>query len=138
MQSLRTIRCFKTDIFFKHTYNNAYVIGKDISATKTLYIRVPKEHPGYRNITTQVSSLLCTKDQIHNPPDIWEWVSKWLLFNTKWAMFHLYDGKKSYIRWDDVRFVLDQHTCLSCIFIVLVYCNSSSRIDRSPHSDILF
>ena len=27
MQSLRTIRCFKTDILFKHTYNNAYVIA---------------------------------------------------------------------------------------------------------------
>ena len=72
MQSLRTIRCFKTDILFKHTYNNAYVIAKYINATKALYIRVPKEHPRYRNITTQVSSLLCTKDQIHNLPDIWE------------------------------------------------------------------
>lgn len=72
MQSLRTIGCFKTDIFLKHTYNNAYDIPKYINATKTLYIRIAKEHPGYRNITTHVASLLCTKDQIHNPPDICE------------------------------------------------------------------
>ena len=39
-------------------------------------------------------------------------VAKWLLFNSKQAIFQLYLGEnKCYsMRDDDVRFILDQHT----------------------------
>ena len=45
-------------------------------------------------------------------------------------------AKASYIRWDDVHFILDQHPYLG--FIVLAHRNNSHLLDRSLHWDTLF
>ena len=39
------------------------------------------------------------------------WVSGWLLFNAKWALFQIYHCENKLHQWDenDVRFVLDPH-----------------------------
>ena len=54
------------------------------------------------------------------------WVSEWLLFNAKWAIFQPYHGQTSNIRWndDDVHFVVDQHAELD-------FCSASSLKQQS-------
>jgi hypothetical protein len=58
-----------------------------------------------------------------------EWVSEWVLFNAKSAIFSAISWREQVnIQWDDdeVRFVLDQHW------------HNSARVDMSLHSDTLF
>ena len=70
-----------------------------------------------------------------NVHSFFEWVSEWLLFNTKSAIFQLYHGENKSIF--NERMILDLHAILSWIFIVLAHWNNSQRIDMSSHSHII-
>ena len=61
-----------------------------------------------------------------------EWVSEWLLFRAKSAMFQLYHGENKLhsLRWGP--FCI-RPPGLSLILIVLAHRNNSNQVDMSPH-----
>jgi hypothetical protein len=55
-------------------------------------------------------SLFCTfSHTLRNDCKLSCWKSEWLLFNAKWEIYCYIMARATYIQWNDVHFVLDQH-----------------------------
>jgi hypothetical protein len=68
---------------------------------------------------------------------VYELVSEWLLYNTKWAIFSAISWQDQ-ISFDEIMIsALYYANTLSWTFIVLAYWNKSLWVDMSLHSDTL-
>ena len=75
-----------------------------------------------------------------NKYSVFNWVSRWLLFNANSAILQLYYGENKLI-FNEMMMMMSalySTNTLSWIFIMLAHWNNSSRVDMSLHSDTLF